>query len=256
MDKNTVYEQPLNERIRSFLRLEHLFQIVATRIVGDSEFDSRAALVTMIDITDMLTRTDIKTELIKELERHATTLSALQQRTGVNQGVLEEALSQLNTYVSRLRDKQCQPGNTLKHDELVSLIRQRVSIPGGTCNFDVPAYHYWLASPIEIRTKRMQAWFADLVILQKSIELILGIIRTSASPEKITAKDGFYQRSLESEQSYQMVRIVLPADRGVYPEVSGGKHRFSIRFMSLNDSTVRPTPVQNDVAFKLYCCNM
>ena len=32
-------------------------------------------------------------------------------------------------------------GQTMRQDELVTAIRQRITIPGGTCNFDLPGYH-------------------------------------------------------------------------------------------------------------------
>ena len=60
-----IYEQPLNERIRTFLRLEHLFDKEDHFLAHISEWDSRASLSLLLDIIDMLARSDIKTELIK-----------------------------------------------------------------------------------------------------------------------------------------------------------------------------------------------
>ena len=46
--KKVLYEQPLNERIRSFLRLEYLFQQAAYHLSLQSEWDSRATLTCVL----------------------------------------------------------------------------------------------------------------------------------------------------------------------------------------------------------------
>jgi len=49
-----IYEQPLNERVRTFLRIEYLFDALNYRVTGSSEWDSRDALVNLLKITDIL----------------------------------------------------------------------------------------------------------------------------------------------------------------------------------------------------------
>ena len=99
----TIYEQPLNERIRCFLRLEYLFQSVAECMQGKTALSARQAVSNLIDITDQLSRADIKGDLIKELERHAATLGALRSNPGVNQVTLESTLSRLEPVLGALR---------------------------------------------------------------------------------------------------------------------------------------------------------
>ena len=141
MSAKITYEQPLNERVRTFLRLEFLFDLAQHHVTGSGYWDSRLTLGSILDVIDLLGRSDVKTELIKELERHANTLSALKTNPGVDRGRLDSILTEINSYLNELRDPACQPGLTLRRDELVSAIRQRNAIPGGTCNFDLPGYH-------------------------------------------------------------------------------------------------------------------
>ena len=84
MAKPVIYEQPLNERVRTFLRLEHLFCQIDYTLRGYSIWDSRATLDTLVETLEILSRSDLKTELIKELERHIVKLNALQQSPGVD----------------------------------------------------------------------------------------------------------------------------------------------------------------------------
>ncbi len=249
-----VYEQPLSERIRSFLRLEYLFTLINSTIDTQSEWASRITLETIIDITDVLTRTDIKAELIKEIDRQSVVLSRLQSNPGVDHSRLKSTISSLQNLLSRLHSSECQPGQTVRKDELIASIRQRLTIPGGTCSFDLPGYHYWLSKPGAQRNAQLQHWLADLRIMQDGIAVILGVVRESASPTQVTANSGFFQQPLDTDLSYHMVRVLLPADSPFYPEISAGRHRFTIRFLEQKNTLLRPSQTDADVYFELERC--
>ena len=160
VDSFTVYEQPLNERMRSCLRLEHLFGAIQDGRAGDTEWHARAAIVGMLEVTDLLTRTDIKGELIKELERHLSKIARLKSNPDVDQETLEEILATATPLVTRLKSSDCHPGATIRRDELINQVKQRISIPGGACSFDLPAFHHWLSKPIEQRPAQFANWLA------------------------------------------------------------------------------------------------
>ena len=69
MSSSIIYEHPLSERMRFFMRLEHLFRQAAYTLRGYSVWDSRSTLMSLTAILDILSRGDLKTELLKELER-------------------------------------------------------------------------------------------------------------------------------------------------------------------------------------------
>lgn len=248
------YEQPLNERMRTFLRLEHLFDIAQHFLGGNTEWDSRLCLEALLEVIDLLGRSDVKSELIKELERHANSLTALQNNPGVDPGRLSAVLGETNGYLAELRDPGCQPGQGLRRDELVGSIRQRSTIPGGTCNFDLPAYHYWLHRPTPERQAALETWFRDLLVVRRGIKLALHMVRNSTTPNRERATRGFFQKPIEPNVACQIVRVVLPADSPYFPEISGGRHRFTVRFMQQPDSRERPVQTEDDVEFELRCC--
>lgn len=249
-----IYEQPLNERIRTFLRLEHLFDKEDHFLAHISEWDSRASLSLLLDIIDMLARSDIKTELIKELERHALTLSHLKQNPGVDLARLELILEDINLNLEVLRDGAYQPGQALRQDELVTTVKQRSSIPGGSCNFDLPAYHYWLQRTTIERNNDLDRWREDLLVIKKSIRLAMHMIRNSANPVKEQAVNGFFQKPIESNVACQLIRVVLPENSEYFPEISGGRHRFTVRFLEQQDTSERPIQTRHSVEFELHCC--
>ncbi len=251
-----IYEQPLNERIRALLRLEHLFDSVTANLSAETEFACRTAIAGILDITDLMGRFDIKAELVKELERQYNAFSALQQNPGVDPARLQEVLNELSSLLMRLRDAHCQPGAELRRDELLNCIRQRMAIPGGTCCFDLPGYHHWLHRPVSQRSTQLKAWFSDLEAIQQALCKTLSLLRGSAAMQRRQASAGFYQQSGEPDQECQLVRISLPLGSDYFPEISGGKHRFTVRFLHQPSSSGRPVQSSDDVEFGLMCCTM
>ena len=65
-----LYEYPFNESIRTMLRLEHLFDRLGQLIPRDTAVDHHFALATIFEIMDVASRADLKSDLLKELERH------------------------------------------------------------------------------------------------------------------------------------------------------------------------------------------
>ena len=254
VNSTITYEQPLNERMRTFLRMEFLFSQVSHYIDGESEWDNRNAISALIEIVDFITRSDIKTELIKELERHATTLNALVNSPAVDNQRLSAILEKIDHYLGQLRDSSYQPGQTLRQNEFLSSIKQRNSIPGGTCNFDIPGYFYWLHRPSQFKRSDLQNWQSDLLLLKDSIKLSLQMIRNSNTPSSEQAEKGFYQKQIEANVACHLIRVVLPHDSKYYPEISGGKHRFAVRFMEQSSMADRPVQTKDTVAFELHCC--
>jgi len=248
------FEQPLNERVRTFLRLEFLFNIIEHYQNSMSETDIRMILNTLFDIADLIGRTDIKGELIKELERQGTALEALRDKPGVDPDRLSAILHDIDTYLSDLRSGQYQPGQTLRQDELLAAVKQRNTMPGGTCNFDLPSYHHWLHRSREEHADRLKEWQQDLAVIKNGVFLVLHLIRNRTRSSSETAEKGFFQHSLEAGTACQMIRVLLPENADCYPEISGGKHRFTVRFMEQSDTGTRPTQVNKDIDFELQCC--
>ena len=240
--------------MRSFLRMEHLFTQISHYINGVSEWDSRNAINTLIEIVDFITRSDIKSELIKELERHANTLNALGNSPAVDNQKLSLILNKIDNYLGILRDASFQPGLNLRQNEFLMSVKQRLSIPGGTCNFDIPGYYYWLHKTAPEKFNDFDNWQKDLLLLRDSIKLSLQMIRNSNTPSKELAERGFYQKQIESNVACHLIRVVLPQASKYYPEISGGKHRFAIRFMEQPVTSERPFQTKDNVQFELHCC--
>lgn len=132
MQKYLTYEHPLNERVRTILRMEFLFRQIKHFMAGKTVWDSRAVLSALMDILTLFSRNDLKTELIKELERHAANLARLTEKSGVDHTQLKNILHWLDKLRKTLHNMDGQLAQALRDDEFLAAIRQRSSIPGGT----------------------------------------------------------------------------------------------------------------------------
>lgn len=253
-----AYEQPLNERVRILLRLEFLFQQVAQGLAGDSEWHSRAVINSLLDIVSVLSsRGDIRSELIKELDRIAISLSRLADSPAVDQVRLLPLLDECRHLADQLKSARGLPTAELKRDELLSSVMQRASIPGGACGFDLPAYQHWLLRPATERRQQLEAWLRHLDLLRQGNALVLRILRESATPVALTATNGVFQRTPDkSAPQAHLIRVLLPADSPYYAEISGSKYFFTIRFMQQRNTAERAAQAEADVDFQLCNCSL
>jgi cell division protein ZapD len=253
VSRQLSFEHPLNERVRTFLRLEHLFKKVAHFQYEADAWATRAAVEGLLDIVALTARADIKTELLKELDRNTTTLNRIRRQPGVDLNTLGQILEDLQHAATGLHDLSGQIAHRVREDEFLKSIAQRSSIPGGTCSFDIPHYHHWLSQSAEVRQRRLADWMRGLEPVSGAIDLVLSLARSSATPRRVTAAEGFFQEALDVQAPAQLVRVSINGNPTLFPEISGHKNRFSIRFMSTQEGG-RPVQHREDVDFTLTCC--
>ncbi|HUR40691.1 MAG TPA: cell division protein ZapD [Verrucomicrobiae bacterium] len=253
--QSIVFEQPLNERVRSFLRLEFLFSQHQHHRTDRSQWGMRATLRTLLDILAIVSRSDLKTEILKELIEQHGTLTRLQQRPGVDPTRLQSVLTELNQAVNAMQQLTAHALTTLlrDHEFLISLLH-RSTIPGGASAFDLPGFHHWLSQPYDLVRRDLDAWFADLLPFERAINLFLRLLRQSTQPLNEVAKGGMFVYTPPGE--FELVRVLINAEAGVYPEISAGRHRFTVRFMIQRDVNARPTQATSDIPFQLQCCTL
>ncbi len=204
-------------------------------------------------MTSIFSRADIKADLIKELKRHQDKLQGIDMVQGVDTERLQQILGELQKIMMDIHNLTGQIGQSLRNNEFLKSIMQRSSIPGGNCTFDLPLYHYWLEQPHELRQAQLQEWISTLKPVESAVTLILSLIRGSTRPTNEQAESGFFQRNLDSQSPAQLIRVGLQRELGLFAEISGGKHRFSVRFMEVSERE-RPSQTKEDISFFLNCC--
>lgn len=255
-ETGVVYEQPLNERYRTFLKLESLFQRIQYHTQNNTKWDCYSLMAALIEVLNLTARGDLKSEIIKEIERQYASLKRHENLLAINQQRLTTLLDQLEQLLNELHSINQQPNEHLKTHPLLNIVRQRINIPGGASDFDIPAYCHWLNQPMEIRLAQYQSWLAPFTIIERAITQCLNIVRASAELEIKTANSGFYQQSLSNTRDIQLVRVMTEAHRHYYPEISAGRHRFSIRFFDQTVFESKPRQCTDDITFSLAICGI
>ncbi|MES0873849.1 cell division protein ZapD [Sinimarinibacterium thermocellulolyticum] len=248
-----AFEQPLTERVRTFLRLEFLFSQHEHHRQDHSEFGVRATLHTMLDTLVVLSRSDLKNDILKELTDQHAHLTRLAATPGIDRDRLGDILTDIARAQNGLQQLATQfAGSLLRESDFLNGILNRSGIPGGTCGFDLPHYHYWLSQPYERVRRDLDAWRADIKPFTDAISLYLQLLRTSVEPRAADARGGMYV--VTPPGPCQLIRVLVAKQAGVYPEISAGKHRCTVRFMDARSATGRAQQTSADIGFSIQFC--
>jgi cell division protein ZapD len=250
-----IYEQPLTEKIRIFLRLEQLIKRFNFHIKDHPAQSSESAVGLLLELYNLAARLDLKSEILKEIDRQATVIKQRREQGKVDVDTQDDVLDSLSEANARLYDLQGPLGQRLKSHNFFTTVHHRSSLPGGVNGFDIPLYHYWLNKPTEERIKDLEYWVEPYQIANDAIQIIMVLIRGYSFGEEQVAKGGFYQSTLDLKIPYQLLRIELPDGVDYYPEVSAGRQRFSIRFVRIDRMAERGKQVMEDIDFKLTLCS-
>jgi cell division protein ZapD len=142
----------------------------------------------------------------------------------------------------------------LKECDFLNTIRHRSAIPGGTCGFDLPDYGFWLRLPAGERRRQLEDWASRLKPLCEAVAEVLWLTREATEASERVATGGLYQHTVDRSEQLNLVRVLLPSSAGIFPEISAGQHRFTVRFLRWRGVDTRPLPLNQDVRFLLALC--
>jgi len=231
-----VFEHPLNETIRVCLLLEQLFNQANDDIkIINTKSQSNQAITTLIKLMNVVDRPDLKGKLTKALTQQAINLSQLESNPQVDQKKLTNILG----------------GQALRDNEILKVISQYSSSPGGAANFNTPRYMLWLQQDNKQKKADLKKWLAEFELIKKTVTMLLSLTRNSQVLNKKLASSSFFQINLDSNPITQLVRVKIPLDANIWPEISVGRHRLAIYFIS---SEIELKEDKKDINFELACC--
>lgn len=244
MSDTIVYEHPLTEKIRCYLRIEHLSDQIIASQSADDPLLFKPFFNLLFSLAEQVDRGELKKELIRDLEHHKVALKGLRHDENIDKQILESLISRIEQF----NFSQATPNKTQLHiqqDPLLNQIKNKSSLTGGGCQFDTPMLHYWTHLPKSHKDKAIAQWLAPFQQTIDAIRLLLQLTRESKNYTSEVANDGFYQSSCDQTQ---LIRIKLSVQQGCYPTVSGYRSRYSIRFIAWNEQPL------HDIKFELACC--
>ena len=249
-----LYEYPFNESIRTMLRLEHLFDRLGQLIEREAPVDHHHALATIFEIMDVGSRADLKSDLLKELEKHRQQLIGYRGNPSVSEAMLDDVIGRIDGAFARLNQLTGKAGAVLTSNEWLMSIRSRISIPGGTCEFDLPAYYAWQQLDATRRRNDLLHWVVTLMPLAEALQVLLGLLRDSGAPHKVVAIGGQFSQALPAGRVHQLMRVRLDDSLQLVPEISGHRLMVLVRLMR-QESDGRLRPANVDTGFELTLCS-
>jgi cell division protein ZapD len=235
------------------LRLEQLFDRLGQLMPRDAPLDHHFALATIFEVVDVASRADLKSDILKELERYKAQFQAYRGNPAIAEDALDAVLAKIDHAFNGLHALTGKAGHALASNEFLMGIRSRINIPGGTCEFDLPAYYAWQQLEPPRRRSDLMQWIGTLTPLAEALSVLLSLLRDAGLPQRVAAQSGQFQQSLPPGKTYHLLRVRLDAALGVVPEISGHRLMIAIRLMRADDEG-RMRQVSEDHPFELTLC--
>ena len=239
------FDHPLSERVRSLIRIEHLFHRFNHTIAQDGKWSHHVALGTLFEIMDSSSRAELKLDILQELER--------QRQEGKHQGNMD-LLERIKQTTQDLQEVQQKFGQHIRENEWLMALKQRIIVAGGTTPVELPSYYFWQKLPAEQRRADLQKWSMTMMPTFRATSLLLTILRGNQREISCTATKGNFQDN-SLAQNIHLLTIDLTTQMGVIPEVSANKYFTHIRFLMANQDTMRGKVSERDIEFTLKMCS-
>lgn len=248
-----LYEYPINERIRTYLRLQQLFNRLGQLMARTEALDHHFALTTLFEIIEVASRSELKTDVLKDLERQKQLYNSYRGNPAISENALEGLISQMDEHFDALNQVAGKIGQSLSENDFLMALRSRVVIPGGTCEFDLPTYHAWQHQAAAVRAQDLAQWVAPFAPLAQAIQLLLQMLRKSGNTQKVMATNGQLQQNLPQGRSFQLLRLKIDASLGITPEISCNRLMVVFRMLR-QQSDGKWVATTEDVPFEMTLC--
>jgi cell division protein ZapD len=248
-----LYEYPFNERIRTYLRLQELFDRLGVLLARPDAIDHHFALITLFELIEVAARPELKADVLKDLERQKQVYNSYRGNPAISEKALDGVIAQLDAHFDSLNTQTRRLGHELTDNDFLNAIRSRSVIPGGTCEFDLPAYHAWKHQAPTARQADLSRWTTPFAPLAQSINLLMQMLRESGMTQKVMATNGQLQQNLPQGRTFQLLRLRIDPSLNLMPEISCNRMLVVIRLMQ-QQADGKLNASSEDVPFEMTLC--
>lgn len=248
-----LYEYPFNERIRTYLRLQQLFNRLGQLMARTAALDHHFALTTLFEIIEVASRSELKSDVLKDLERQKQLYNGYRGNPAISEKALDGLIAQLDEHFEALNQVAGRIGQSLNDNDFLMALRSRAVIPGGTCEFDLPAYYAWQHHDAASRSDDLSQWVAPFGPLAQAVKLLLQMLRESGSSQKVMAASGQLQQNLPQGRTFQLLRLKIDPTLGITPEISCNRLLVVVRMLR-QQSDGKLVATTEDVPFEMSLC--
>ena len=251
MNEHIIYEQPVAENIRNFLKCEYLYEKYTHALDQGDIWSIRSSITTLIEISDFMLRINLKVELLKELEKSKLYIDVLKENNLIDILKYDAYHVKIVECLDKLNDIENNPSKTIVDNDFLMQIKNKLYIPGGDNFFDNPSYLNFLASNKSKIYDSINKWYYPFKYLFISSELILSIKRSNAKFEKYTSNLSFFEKRLDTKDRIDLVRIRLQKDINVFPDISVNRQNINIIFKYSLGGKILSRAVEDNVNFEI-----
>gem|GEM_PF-7134202 len=253
--ESIVYELPLHEQTRVLIRLEYLFDRLQEFVKKSNHDSIYLTLRTIDEILTILERSNLKKFLLGEIKDVSAALISWREHSLASVDKIDNLLNQLSLEKTYIESTSSRAGDILAGDEFLKNFRQKCNIPGGISMVDFPRFHHWLQQDSKIIQDIIQNWYKKCANIYRPIKLILSIIRQSATTSRQVAEDGFYQKTLDKNVEYKLIRVKIENNDSCFAQISGGRYHITVRMVHETDNG-NIAQYSHDVKFILGSCKI
>ncbi len=229
------------------LRLERLFLAIRQACEETHPIIHHYALKNIIEIIKLIEKPELKSRFIKELMRVEHALNKSQA------GLSNSAYASLFVQVQVLSHISGRFGEGIHQDSFLQAIRLTQSAHNSDYELDSPQLLLWMEHEPQDRQHDLTNWLRHLRTLNDTVSVYLSLLRKTATFESIHLLNGFYQRSLPSQLSCQLILLKMDTHCGFVPKMQLGHHGLSLR---LCDATSMREVQHADTAVELAICQL
>lgn len=251
-----VFEFPLSERFRTFLRIENLYRRWQHYVASDCKDDHHTALLTLLDLYDFTFRNDVKGDLLSELSRYKQSLSRYYGSPDISEEKLTQTLLQIVDAQKQI-EQSPKFGSNLVENEWLLNVKSRLVVPSGVCSFDMGFYHQWLQDEPAQRRLDMERWAMPFAPLFDAVVFLLSIARNMALNKECATLNKVFQQPLFGRK-FDILQIEIENATSCLPDVSANKHVIWLRFappaLQARPAAAIRESMPSEIGFRLGLC--
>ena len=180
MNEHIIYEQPVTENVRNFLKCEYLFEKFNSALQQHDIWSVKSSVSTLIEISDFIFRINLKVELLKELEKNILFLNYLYENNSIHISMHDEYITKTKNCVEVLNNIIESPSKSIIDNDFLMQIKSKLHIPAGDNFFDMPAYLNFLSSNKSFIIDSINQWYLPFKPFFSSSKLLLDTKRINS----------------------------------------------------------------------------
>ena len=242
-----TYELALNERTRRFLRVQEVFQKFDTQINNMSKFSEHACFTTLFDVMSCASRSDLKIEIIQELDKQILNVNKKNKKSANMKKSLE--IKRVKKYLEK---SNIPTGHHFGNDKFLQELKAASDSPFGIVSSDITQFQSWIK---QLETKEKKEYFRGkfkvYAPIYSGLNIIINILKLSAKSVTHVTKSGVLQHALDPKLKNDLVLLTLPIKGRLCPQITSNKYTLNIHFTQNNQTIMIAKPIK----FKLSVCS-